>query len=148
MIEIPDTGDAITVRTDWGVIATGTVGETTDRPTDELRTGDWVAIIENPEMWDVTDALGDDEPDRHVTIDHGEPMLHDGDDWNGPGLSLAAGGHNEELVLRQPEPVYRAGVLRHYTPLMAGRVEEIDTGAVVSPEQLLEPGETLPEVSQ
>jgi hypothetical protein len=139
-------GDAITVRSEWGAIATGTIANVTDKPTDALTPGDWLIIIEEPVMWDVSEGGGE-----YVEIDKGRPLTAKSTDWDGPGVSIGVGTDwygfelAGEVILRQPEPVYRNQRLRHYTPLPCGPVEEIAFGGLIDRTTLLEETDPTPD---
>lgn len=143
MLDGLEPGDAFGVRTSWGVVASGIIEHITDKTADEVRPGDWILILANPEMWDISG-----ETRRDVTIDKGRPARYDGDDWTGPGLSLAVGTDKNgfdftgEVILRQPEPVRRNGKITHYEPLPAGLVESVAIGPVVDLDSLLDQDET------
>lgn len=136
-------GDVIGVRTDWDAIVAGVVSGV-NRP-DALVPGDWLLVLEDPVMWDVSEGGG-----CQVEVDKGPPVGYRGE-WDGMDVSIGVGTDrcgfplSGDVVLRQPEPVFDgAGRLTHYQNLPAGRVETVETDGVVVPSELLEGDERPP----
>lgn len=143
-------GDAVVVRTDWGGIIAGAL-DRFNRDT-ELDPGDWLILISDPVLWDVSEPLDDrGEGGEVIQLDFGEPLDYYGEKWDGLKATIAWGsgrfeeGLGGDIIVRTPEPVFDRGGVRNYKPLPAGRVEEVDVSdAPADPAVLLTPDDPKP----